>query len=206
MIEHDRILILDFGSQYTQLIARRIREEKVYSEIHPPTQSIDWIREWGPKGIILSGGPSSVYDEGMPTTDPDLLKLGVPVLGICYGMQLIAQIEGADVIVGKREYGRAQLSINESTDLFAGLTDEESIQVWCSHGDHVDQPPKGYRTLASTEGLSVAASFQTFSYASVSAMLLGQRGRSSMSLLQISKKQLELETSFVVCPEEWILL
>lgn len=157
MIEHDRILILDFGSQYTQLIARRIREEKVYSEIHPPTQSIDWIREWGPKGIILSGGPSSVYDEGMPTTDPDLLKLGVPVLGICYGMQLIAQIEGADVIVGKREYGRAQLSINESTDLFAGLTDEESIQVWCSHGDHVDQPPKGYRTLASTEGLSVAA-------------------------------------------------
>tara|TARA_Y100000590_G_scaffold354012_1_gene407179 strand:+ start:1349 stop:2896 length:1548 start_codon:yes stop_codon:yes gene_type:complete len=157
MIEHDRILILDFGSQYTQLIARRIREEKVYSEIHPPTQSIDWIREWGPKGIILSGGPSSVYDEGIPTTDPDLLKLGVPVLGICYGMQLIAQIEGADVIVGKREYGRAQLSINESTDLFAGLTDEESIQVWCSHGDHVDQPPKGYRTLASTEGLSVAA-------------------------------------------------
>ena len=81
MIEHDRILILDFGSQYTQLIARRIREEKVYSEIHPPTQSIDWIREWGPKGIILSGGPSSEYDEGMPTTDPDLLKLGVPVLG-----------------------------------------------------------------------------------------------------------------------------
>ncbi|HAD74747.1 MAG TPA: GMP synthase (glutamine-hydrolyzing), partial [Gemmatimonadetes bacterium] len=93
-MKHDRILILDFGSQYTQLIARRIREERVYSEIHSPTRSLDWIREWSPKGIILSGGPASVYDEGVPTMDPEILQLGVPVLGICYGMQIIAQLEG----------------------------------------------------------------------------------------------------------------
>ncbi len=98
-MKHDRILILDFGSQYTQLIARRIREERVYSEIHPPTLSLDWIREWSPKGIILSGGPASVYDEGIPTMDPEILHLGVPVLGICYGMQIIAQMEGSEVAV-----------------------------------------------------------------------------------------------------------
>ena len=154
---HDRILILDFGSQYTQLIARRIREERVYSEIHPPTRSLDWIREWSPKGIILSGGPSSVYDEGVPTADRGILDLGVPVLGICYGMQVIAQLEGSEVAVGRREYGRAELNVVEPGDLFHGFLPEEPTQVWCSHADHVDQPPEGYRTLASTETLPVAA-------------------------------------------------
>jgi len=156
-VKHDRILILDFGSQYTQLIARRIREERVYSEIHPPTRSLDWIREWSPKGIILSGGPASVYDEGVPTMDPEILHLGVPVLGICYGMQIIAQLEGSEVAVGRREYGRAELNVIEPGDLFHGFLPEEPTQVWCSHADHVDQPPEGYRALASTETLPVAA-------------------------------------------------
>ena len=95
---HDRILILDYGSQYTQLIARRIREERVYCEIHPPTNPIEWIREWNPTGIVLSGGPSSVYGDEVPTADSELLTLGIPILGICYGMQLIAHLEGGEVV------------------------------------------------------------------------------------------------------------
>src|SRR5690606_20570672 len=109
--EHDRILILDYGSQFTQLIARRIREERVYCEIHTPDKPLDWIRGWGAKGIVLSGGPASVYEKDVPTADPGLLGLGVPLLGICYGMQLIAHLEGAKVVPGKREYGRAELAI-----------------------------------------------------------------------------------------------
>ena len=157
MIEHDRILILDFGSQYTQLIARRIREERVYSEVHPPTRSLDWIRKWAPKGIILSGGPASVYDEGVPRAETALLELGVPVLGICYGMHLIAELEGAEVVVGKREYGRADLTVLDPGELFAGFAKDEPTQVWCSHGDHVREPPPACQTLASTETLPVAA-------------------------------------------------
>ena len=93
---HDGILIIDFGSQYTQLIARRVREAHVYCEIHPPSRSVQWIREWSPKGIILSGGPNSVYGESVPTADPELLRLGTPVLGLCYGMQLLAHLAGGD--------------------------------------------------------------------------------------------------------------
>ncbi len=155
--EHDRILILDFGSQFTQLIARRIREERVYSEIHPPTRSLEWIRDWDPKGIILSGGPSSVYDDGVPTTDPGLLQSGIPILGICYGMQLIAHLEGARVHHGRREYGRAELSLACGDGLFAGFHPDEATTVWCSHGDHVDEPPAGYELLASTSSLPMAA-------------------------------------------------
>ncbi len=154
---HDRILILDFGSQFTQLIARRIREERVYSEIHPPDRSLEWIRAWAPTGIILSGGPASVYDDDVPTADPELLKLGVPVLGICYGMQLIAHLEGGEVVHGIREYGRAALTVSETGQLFDGFSLDETTTVWCSHGDHVDTPPPGYRTLASTATLPVAA-------------------------------------------------
>jgi GMP synthase (glutamine-hydrolysing) len=157
MHDHDRILILDFGSQYTQLIARRIREERVYCEIHPPDRSLDWIREWNADGIILSGGPSSVYDDGVPTIDAGILDLGIPLLGICYGMQLIAHLQGAKVERGKREYGRAGLRVSEATDLFDGFEAGEETQIWCSHGDHVDTPPEGYRVLASTESLPVAA-------------------------------------------------
>ena len=154
---HDRILIIDYGSQFTQLIARAVREEHVYCEIHPPTRTADWIRAWGPKGIILAGGPSSVYGDDVPTLDPELLSDGIPILGICYGMQLVVHLEGGDVIHGKREYGRADLKLVEASPLFTGFNLDESLQVWCSHGDHVDSPPPGYRTIASTETLPVAA-------------------------------------------------
>jgi GMP synthase (glutamine-hydrolysing) len=155
--QHDRILILDFGSQFTQLIARRIREERVYCEIHPPTRSLEWIRAWKPSGVILSGGPSSVYDEGVPTADRELLRSGIPVLGICYGMQLIAHLEGGRVHPGKREYGRAELAVAQSGGLFSGFGAAETTTVWCSHGDHVDEPPPGYERIASTASLPLAA-------------------------------------------------
>ena len=157
MDTQNRILILDYGSQFTQLIARRIREERVYCEIHPPTVSIDFVRDWKPKGIILSGGPSSVYDDDVPSLDERLLDIGVPVLGICYGMQLIAKAGGGEVTPGKCEYGRAQLIIKESDDLFDGFDAGEPITVWASHGDHVNTAPPGFRTLASTADLPVAA-------------------------------------------------
>jgi GMP synthase (glutamine-hydrolysing) len=156
-VDPNRILILDYGSQFTQLIARRIREERVYCEIQPPTRSLEWIREWAPKGIILSGGPSSVYGADVPTAEPELFRLGVPVLGVCYGMQLITHLEGGAVERGRREYGRAQITIHEPEGIFAGFTEGESTQVWMSHGDHVVQPPPGFHCLASTEGLPWAA-------------------------------------------------
>lgn len=100
-MSHDRILILDFGSQFTQLIARRVREAHVYSEIHPPRDAA-WVREFGPRGIILSGGPNSVYEDGAPSLDPGILDLGVPVLGVCYGMQLLAVLAGGQVVRSAR--------------------------------------------------------------------------------------------------------
>ena len=154
---HDRVLILDFGSQFTQLIARRIREERVYCEIHPPTRSFEWIRDWNPAAVILSGGPSSVYDDDVPTIDRDLLHSGIPVLGICYGFHLIAHLEGAQVEPGRREYGRAELTVQVDEGVFAGFEPGESTTIWCSHGDHVDEPPPGYESLASTLTLPVAA-------------------------------------------------
>jgi len=154
---HNRILIIDYGSQFTQLIARRIREERVYCEIHPPTVTLDWIRSWEPRGIVLSGGPASVYGDDVPTADPRLLSLGIPILGICYGMQLIAHLEGGRVLPGRREYGRAEVSIIDCDTLFDGFHAGERVTVWASHGDHVDEPPPGYRTLASTPSLPVAA-------------------------------------------------
>src|SRR5690606_30691527 len=111
MDTQNRILILDYGSQFTQLIARRIREERVYCEIHPPTMSVEAMRAWAPRGIVLSGGPSSVYGAEAPPADPGVLELGVPVLGVCYGMQLMAHMRGAKVQPGRREYGRAEVTI-----------------------------------------------------------------------------------------------
>src|SRR5690606_34427028 len=156
-VDSNRILIIDYGSQFTQLIARRVREERVYSEIHPPTRSIDWIREWRPKGIILSGGPSSVYGAEVPTADPELLHLGIPVFGICYGMQLITHLEGGVVERGRREYGRALIEVERAEGIFDGFEAGERTQVWMSHGDHVKEPPAGFRTLASTPDLPYAA-------------------------------------------------
>ncbi len=154
----DRILIFDFGSQFTQLIARRIREERVHSEIHPPTKSIDWIRDWNPSGIILSGGPASVYEDDVPLADPALLDLKVPILGICYGMQLLGQLAGARVIGSNHsEYGRADLEIVEPDELFAGFDAGSRSTVWMSHGDQLEASPPGWRTLARTATSPVAA-------------------------------------------------
>ena len=153
----DRILILDYGSQFTQLIARRIRELRVYCEIHPPTASAEWVRQWRPRGIVLSGGPASVYDEGVPRLPPGLLEVGVPVLGVCYGMQLMAQQRGGRVVPGRREYGRAEIQVRGTGELFFGFESGEHITVWASHGDHVDEPPAGFELLASTADLPVAA-------------------------------------------------
>ena len=152
-----RILIIDFGSQFTQLIARRVREARVYSEIHPPTRSLEWIREWNPTGIILSGGPNSVYGENVPLAEPELLGIA-PILGICYGMQLIAHLEGAKVIrTDKREYGRAETKVLAPGGLFAGFGEGESLTTWMSHGDHIDHPPKGYAVVAESERNPVSA-------------------------------------------------
>jgi GMP synthase (glutamine-hydrolysing) len=155
---HDqRILIIDFGSQFTQLIARRVREAHVYCEIHPPSRSLDWIREWNPRGIILSGGPNAVYGDNVPSADTGLLELGIPVLGLCYGMQLMAHLSGGRVILAdRREYGRASVKI-EGGKLFAGLSRHEETPVWMSHGDHIDVPPPGYTVTASSSNSPVAA-------------------------------------------------
>jgi GMP synthase (glutamine-hydrolysing) len=152
-----RILIIDFGSQFTQLIARRVREARVYSEIHPPSRSVEWIKEWAPTGIILSGGPNSVYGDNVPLADPAVLDIA-PVLGICYGMQLIAHIEGGQVIrTDRREYGRAQMTVLEPAGLFAGFSSDEPVTTWMSHGDHIEEPPKGYRVTARSNGNPISA-------------------------------------------------
>jgi GMP synthase (glutamine-hydrolysing) len=145
-----RILILDCGSQFTQLIARRVREARVYSEIHPWTRSLEWIREWKPTGIILSGGPNSVTDAGAPDFDPAILDIA-PLLGVCYGMQWITKASGGKVVAGGgREYGRAKVTVEENAGLFAGFDVGEETTVWMSHGDHVDVPPSGFVKTASS--------------------------------------------------------
>ena len=148
-----RILILDCGSQFTQLIARRVREAHVYCEIHPAGgKSLQWIRDWKPTGIILSGGPSSVTDEGAPTFDREILDVA-PILGVCYGMQWIAHTEGARVLGGgRREYGRAEAVVEENVGVWKGFAQHERTQVWMSHGDHVEDVPPGYIRTASSEG------------------------------------------------------
>ncbi len=157
MTAHSRILILDFGSQYTQLIARRVREARVYSEIHPPTRSLDWIREWNPTGIIFSGGPNSVYAPDAPLADPKLLDLA-PVLGVCYGMQMIAHILGSQVTRGgQRQYGRDEISPTRESVLFGGFPMNDRTTVWMSHGDHIAAPPEGFHTTAASAGNPIAA-------------------------------------------------
>ncbi len=150
-MHHESIIILDFGSQYTQLIARRIREQGVYCEIHPFHFSIDDVLTKRPKGVILSGGPSSVTDEDAPRVSPDFFdRINVPVLGICYGMQLIAHdLGGASEPAARREYGHARVKIlSGETVLFSELPFE--LDVWMSHGDHVTRMPNGFHTTATT--------------------------------------------------------
>ena len=143
MATHQTVLILDFGSQFTQLIARRLREQRVYCEVHPFSMPAEEIRRRAPIGVILSGGPQSVYDAGAPHAERALLELGIPVLGICYGMQLVAHLlDGKVEHAERREYGRAAVEVTEKGLLFAGLESEET--VWMSHGDHVTRLPGGF--------------------------------------------------------------
>lgn len=150
------IAVVDFGSQYTQLIARRIREQRVYSEIIPFNVKAAEIRRRKPAGIILSGGPASVFDQDSPRCDPHILELGIPVLGICYGMQLIGKMLGGHVKPGRsREFGPAQVTIKNSKTLFSGLP--ARLAVWMSHGDQVERMPAGFRLLAATRTCPIAA-------------------------------------------------
>ena len=156
---NEKILILDFGSQTTQLIARRIREQKVYSEIHPYTITMDQIKAMRPSGIILGGGPASVYDEDAPVSDAAIFELGVPVLGICYGAQLMMQQLGGRVETAKkREFGKAELSIAYTAGLFAGMeTAPSHYQVWMSHGDRIEEPAPGFIATATSPHSPYAA-------------------------------------------------
>ncbi|RLB43677.1 MAG: GMP synthase (glutamine-hydrolyzing) [Deltaproteobacteria bacterium] len=153
-----KILVLDFGSQYTQLIARRIREAHVYCEIHPYDMELDDIREFSPKGIVLSGGPLSVYDKDAPLLDSRILDLGIPVLGICYGMQYMTYALGGTVgRAQEREYGHAVIEILDDKDLFHGLGQEDGEVVWMSHGDRIEKMPPGFIVLARSKNSPVAA-------------------------------------------------
>ena len=148
--------MLDFGGQYTQLIARRVRDARVFSVVLPPDESEEGIRKWNPAGIILSGGPQSVYEEGAPVPRVDPRAFGVPVLGLCYGMQWMAHTGGGEVRgANGREYGRAVASLSLDSKLFAGLDAQQT--VWMNHGDSVEKPPPGYRVTASTDSTPIAA-------------------------------------------------
>jgi len=156
--ERDRILILDYGSQFTQLIARRIREQNVYCEIHPATLDLEAVRVWDPDGIVLSGGPASVLAKGAPDLDPRLVELGKPLLGICYGLQiLIHRLGGLVEQADDREYGRALLKIERDDPLFRDLGGGMERVVWMSHGDRVLRLPEGFVTLGTSESSPFAA-------------------------------------------------
>ncbi|HLN83458.1 MAG TPA: glutamine-hydrolyzing GMP synthase, partial [Candidatus Binatia bacterium] len=152
------ILVLDFGSQYTQLIARRVRESNVYCEIHPFNIALETIRQLDPQGIILSGGPASVYQENAPKISEDLFKMTMPVLGICYGMGIVNLAFGGEAgRAERREYGPADLIIDDNTDLFYGFAANEVTRVWMSHGDKMTAAPKGWSVLAHSGNSPIAA-------------------------------------------------
>jgi GMP synthase (glutamine-hydrolysing) len=158
MSARQTVLILDYGSQYTQLIARRVRESHVYSEIHPCTISMERVQEIAPRAIVLSGGPQSVYGVDAPKSDPALLDLGLPVLGICYGEQLMAhQLGGKVEPSSHREYGPAKLEVMEPVGLFAPFAKSESLGVWMSHGDRLTAPPPGFRAIGRSSNAPLAA-------------------------------------------------
>lgn len=165
-MSHDRILILDFGSQVTQLIARRVREAHVYCEVHPNDVSADFIREFAPKGIILSGSHMSAYEESNDQASQAVFEAGIPVLGICYGMQTMAQQLGGKVESGtKREFGYAEVRARNHSKLLEGIEDfqteagEAMLKVWMSHGDKVSELPPGFKVMASTPSCPIAGMF-----------------------------------------------
>src|SRR5262245_14669064 len=155
----DKIAVLDFGGQYTQLIARRVRELSVYSEIFSCTHPIEPILAGNYTGIILSGGPSSVYEEGAPLPPRTLFEAGIRILGICYGMQAMGYLLGGDVVPSeRREYGKAEVALQNGSRLLRGVEPDASgrVTVWMSHGDTVLRPPAGFRTLGTTSNCPVA--------------------------------------------------
>ncbi|GAB5541851.1 MAG: glutamine-hydrolyzing GMP synthase [Sandaracinaceae bacterium] len=157
-MERSFVLILDFGSQYTQLIARRIREQHVYCEIQPCTLDIAEIRRLSPSAVVLSGGPASVFEEGAPRVDDGVFELGVPVLGICYGMQLFCHLLGGQVEpASEREYGAATITVAQAEGVFEPFDPGATLDVWMSHGDRVAKLPEGFETLASTDNAPFAA-------------------------------------------------
>lgn len=152
----EMVLVLDFGGQYTQLIARRVRELNVYCEILPYTASLSSIRNLQPQAMIFSGGAFSVYGDGAPAVDPQIYQMGIPILGICYGMQLMAKDLGGIVNpAGKREYGKTEMTVRDDGDLFAAM--ERELMVWMSHGDFVEAAPLAFTVTASTGNTPVAA-------------------------------------------------
>ncbi len=159
VIHSEKIIILDFGSQTTQLIARRIREQKVYSEIHPYNLELSRLQEMRPSGIVMSGGPASVYDDDAPLSDPGIFDLGIPILGICYGAQLMMhQLGGRVEKADKREFGKADLHIDYTDGLFAGLeSGSTNYQVWMSHGDRMEMVAPGFISTATSEHSPFAA-------------------------------------------------
>jgi GMP synthase (glutamine-hydrolysing) len=157
--QFDKILILDFGSQYTQLIARRVRECQIYSEIHPYPIPLEKVRSLSPKGMIFSGGPASVYGKNAPLCDPALLRMGIPILGICYGMQLMGYLLGGKVTRSeKREYGKAKLILDRNGKLFQHIGKKGSkLEVWMSHGDQIKTLPSGFHAIAHSRNTPFAA-------------------------------------------------
>ena len=152
---NQKIAVLDFGSQYTQVIARRIRECSVYSEIMPFNTKASVLKKQGVCGVILSGGPASVLAKGSPRPDPKIFDLGVPVLGICYGLQLMGKMLGGQIVSSKqREYGLGKLSFKSGSELLKGI--ESPIQVWNSHGDRIEKLPSGFTAIGTTENSSYA--------------------------------------------------
>jgi GMP synthase (glutamine-hydrolysing) len=150
------IVIIDFGSQYNQLIARRVRENRIYCQIEPPATALEAVTRLNPEGIILSGGPSSIYEPGSPKVDPRIFTLGIPILGICYGMQFMSACLGGRVErADKREYGFARLTVDRLEGLFKGV--DHSTTCWMSHGDSIKKLPRGFRPIASTENTRFAA-------------------------------------------------
>ena len=154
-MEREEILIIDFGGQYNQLIARRVREKNVYCEVVPCTISIEKIKEKNPKGIIFTGGPSSIYQEDAPKCDEEVFKLGVPILGICYGMQFMAHTLGGNVKrAQKREYGQMNVELENDSKLFNGFNRNNICLM--SHTDYVDELPEGFNKIAYTDTCKIA--------------------------------------------------
>jgi GMP synthase (glutamine-hydrolysing) len=160
MTHKETIFILDYGSQYSQLIARRVRELGVFSELHPFSIPLETIKAARPKGIILSGSPHSTYEEGAPLSSPEIFELGIPVLGICYGLQLIARQLGGEVdMAARREYGHADLVVDDAADLFSGISGDGdgTLRVWMSHGDHLTAIPPGFTPIGHTANAPICA-------------------------------------------------